>query len=292
MRRTAALIIALFAIAFPLLAQTDAQLFEQGKAAMEANNTDKAIDSFEKAIAKNPKNAVYHYHLGNAYGLAARTANMFSQMSLGKKVGNEFEQAVALDPNYLDARMGLMEFCLQAPSIMGGGLDKAEAQAAEIKKRDAFLGHRAYARLYNFQKKPDLARNEWLGAVKAEPNNPKMHYGLAGFYVNIDKNYPLAMAEAEATVRLDPGYMPGWFRIGQVAAMSGQNLPRGEESMKKYLAYKPKENEPGAIDTNYIMGLIYEKEGRKPEALARYQAALKLVPGSKMFADAVKRVGG
>src|SRR5215212_3989267 len=152
-------LLAALLLALPLLAQTDAQLFEQGKATMQTNDADKAIAAFEKAVAKNPKKAEYHYWLGNAYGLAARKANMFSQMSLGKKVGAEFNQAVALDPNYLDARMGVLEFDLQAPGIMGGGEDKAVAQAAEIRKRDAFLGHRAYARIYNFQKKPDLARN-------------------------------------------------------------------------------------------------------------------------------------
>src|SRR5215212_8995227 len=128
-------LLAALLLALPLLAQTDAQLFEQGKATMQTNDADKAIAAFEKAVAKNPKKAEYHYWLGNAYGLAARKANMFSQMSLGKKVGAEFNQAVALDPNYLDARMGVLEFDLQAPGIMDGGARRSGLHAGMVPHR-------------------------------------------------------------------------------------------------------------------------------------------------------------
>ena len=59
-----------------------------------------------------------------------RTAsNFFKAASLAGKVRNEFETAVRLDPNNVDARSDLGEFYLEAPGIVGGGRDKAEAQA-------------------------------------------------------------------------------------------------------------------------------------------------------------------
>jgi Tfp pilus assembly protein PilF len=286
MRRLAAVVVAV--CAFSAFAQNDP--FSLGKAALEKHDADKAAEYFEKAVAQQPKNALYHYWLGSAYGTQAQKASFFAQARLAGKIKDEFEKAVELDPNLIDARFGLVDFYTMAPSIAGGSEEKAMQQAAEIRKRDSLQGHRAMARIYTRQKKTDLARNEWLAAVKEQPASAKAHNGLAGFYLGVDKNNAAAMTEAEAAVKADPTYMPAWFRLGQVAGNSGTNLPRGEEAMKKYLAHKPAENEPGLADAHYWLGMIYEKLGRKAEAKASYNAALKLSPDSKAIAEAVKRL--
>jgi Tfp pilus assembly protein PilF len=84
--------------------------------------------------------------------------------------------------------------------------------------------------------------------------------------------------------------MPAVFQIGHLAALSGQNLARGEESLQKYLAYKPSGEEPGHHRTHYWLGMIYEKQGKKAEAKAHYDASLKLRPGQKDVGEALKRV--
>lgn len=38
--------------------------------------------------------------------------------------------------------------------------------------------------------------------------------------------------------------MPAYFQIGHVAALAASNFARGEETLKKYLAYRPKDDEP------------------------------------------------
>ena len=50
----------------------------------------------------------------------------------GKKVRTEFERAVELDPKNSEARADLAEFYIEAPSIVGGGKDKARAQAEAL----------------------------------------------------------------------------------------------------------------------------------------------------------------
>jgi len=285
------LLLAALALAVPLSAQNDPD-FLAGKAALQKGDADKAAALIEKAIAKNPNVAEYHLFLADAYGRQARGGGMFKQASLGKKAKGELDRAVALDPNSSDARMGLIQFYLAAPGIMGGSEAKAIEQAAEIRKRDPYMGHAAYARIYNYQKKPDLARNEWLTAVKEQPTSARAHNALAGFYTGVDKNYPAAWAEVETALKLDPNYMSAVLRVGVIAANSGTNLARGEEALKRYLAYQPKEHEPSHIDANYWLGMIYEKNGRVADARASYGAALKLAPESKQIQEALKRVGG
>ena len=161
MRRTIAVLIALLAL--PLFAQTS--LLDQGKAAMARNDAEAAASLFEKAVAQNLKSAEAHYWLGSAYGSQAEKASIFGQASLAGKTRDEFEKAVELDPNHLDARFGLIQFYAFAPGFMGGSYEKAFAQAAEIRKRDPLRGHRAAAFIYAQQKKTEEAKKEYFDAV-------------------------------------------------------------------------------------------------------------------------------
>jgi len=309
--------VTLAAIALPLFAQSPqikegASLFEQGrfeeakrllapfkndgdaltilgKIAMAQNDAETAEGFLTKAVELKPGSSEAHFWLGNAYGSQAQNANMFKQASLASKTKNEFETAVKLDPSNVDARLGLIDYYILAPGIMGGSEEKAMEQAAEIKKHDALQGHRAYARIYQRQKKVDQARMEYINAVREQPSSPKAHNFLASFYTNIDKNFTAALNEAETALKLDPNYMSAHFRVGQIAALSGTNFNRGEEELKKYLAYTPGQNEPDLASTHYFLGMIYEKQGKKPEAKEQFATALKMNPGSKTFNEAVKR---
>jgi Tfp pilus assembly protein PilF len=270
------------------LAQTT--VLDQGKAAMQRNDYQTAADLFEKAVAQNPNSSEAHLLLGEAYGTLAQNANIFKQATLALKTHREFARAVELDPNNLDARWGLIEFYMLAPGFMGGDEKKAFEQAGEIKKRDSMRGHQAVAYIYTRQKKADLARQEYIDAVKEQPNSPRTHYFLGISFLTADKNYKQAAEEFEMAVKLDPNYMPGWFQIGHMAALSGVNLPRGEEALQKYLAYTPKHDEPQHYRAYYWLGGIYEKQGKRGEARQNYATSLKINPRQPDVAEALKKI--
>jgi tetratricopeptide (TPR) repeat protein len=274
-------------IALPLLAQTS--LLDQGRAAMARNDADAAATLFEKAVAQNPKSAEAHYRLGTAYGSQAQKASIFGQASLAGKTKDEFEKAVELDPNLLDARYGLVEFYAMAPGIIGGSFDKAFAQAAEIKKHDPLMAHRAAAFIYTHQQKMAEARNEYVTEVREFPKSARAHIDLGVSYI-IDKNYKAAGDEFELAIKVDPAHMPGYFRLGQISVFTTSNYARGEELLRKYLAYTPKENEPSLARAHYWLGQIFEKQGKKAEAKASFETSLKLNAAQKDVAEALKRV--
>jgi len=288
MRRISALLFVCL-LALPLFAATPAELAEAGKAALQNNQEEKAAELFEQAIKLAPKTAEYHYLLGAAYGELAQKSGMLKAASLAKKTKAAFEKAVELDPNYLEARLALIDYYTVAPGFMGGSEEKALQQAAEIRKRDGIEGHRAFARVYGRQKKTDLARKEYVDAVRENPNSARAHYLLGAYLIN-DKNWSGSQQELEAALRLDPAYMPTHLRLGHHAALSGQNYARGEESLRKYLAYKPTLHEPGHATAWYFLGLIQEKQGKKDAAKASFTAAKKLAPESKEIGEALKRV--
>lgn len=270
-------------------ATTAADHVAAGTAAMERGDVKAAAASFEKATALEPRNAKNHFLLATAYSAQARTASIATAANLTGKIKSAFETAVALDPGYLDARFGLMQFYLMVPKLLGGSEEKALIQASVIKSRDPLAGHRAYARIYTHQKKPDLARKEMIDAVREQPNNARAHYYLGNHYMT-EKNWDGARHEYEVALKLEPGFLPIQFRIGMLAANSGKDLARGEESLRKYLTHKPLDTEPSKAQTWYYLGLVQEKLGKKAEAKTSYANALKLAPGSKDVTEALKRV--
>ena len=277
----------LLASALPLAAQTS--LVDQGRALIDKRDFEKAAEVLEKAVAATPKNAEAHYLLGSAYGQMAMKASIFGQASLASKTKEQFDAAVQLDPNYLDARRAVLEYYMMAPGIMGGSEEKAIEQANEIKKRDAFRGHAAWAYIYNRQKKPELARKEYVDLVREQPGSPKAHLALAVQYI-VEKNYPAASTEVDQALKLDPNFTQAWFRYGQLAVLTGTNYQRGEEALRKYLAHTPSRDELPLYRAHYWLGQIYEKTGRKAEAKASYAASLKINPEQKDVNEALKRV--
>src|SRR6185436_2959340 len=122
------------------------------------------------------------------------------------------------------------------------------------------------------------------------PNAPKAHSFYGQYLVNSEKNYAAALVEFEAALKADPNYMAAYYHIGRASALGNTNFARGEEALKKYVVYTPKENEPALANAHYYLGAIYEAEGKKAEAKRSYETALRLNPTHKLATEAVKRV--
>ena len=285
---TALSLVILGALSTVSLLSAQTPLIEQGRAAINRGDSDGAVEILKRAVAQSPKSAEAHFYLGSAYGVKAQSSGMFGAATYAANVKEEFEQAVALNPGYVDARYGLVEFYAAAPGFMGGSFDKALDQAKAIKVIDPIAGHRAYAFIYLQQKKPDLAKKEYLDAIHEQPRSAKAHSFFGQYLASTEKNYSGAFGEFETALKADPGYMPPFYHLGRTAALAKTNLGRGEEGLKKYLAYTPKQNEPPLANAHYVLGTIYELQGKKAEAKLSYQAALKLNPFHKKAAEALK----
>jgi tetratricopeptide (TPR) repeat protein len=149
--------------------------FYLGEIALQRGDTEKAVALFERTVAAAPTVSLYYHRLGDAYGHAAQKASIFSALGLARKCLHAFERAVELDPRNLDARYSLFTYYRGAPGIIGGGADKAAAEAATIKRLDPDRGRVAFAALHVAQKKYDAARAELaevrpitLASVQAE----------------------------------------------------------------------------------------------------------------------------
>jgi len=249
-----------------------------GRALLAADEVDKAVEWMEKSVSLDGSQVDYHLWLGRAYGAKAMRANVFQQPSLAGKVRREFERASALDPENLEARFGLIEFYLRAPGVMGGSLAKAQEQAAEIRKRDALQGHRATGRVAEHEKWYDAARAEYAAALRDFPERTEPYYWMASFYER-RKDYGRAFEMYEKLVEKKTDEFNACYQIGRAAGVSGENLDRGVECLKRYLGHAPGAEDPSLAWAHYRLGAVYEKKRERDLAKAEYNTALSLDPG-------------
>jgi len=223
--------------------------------ALRRDDADQAVACAEKAVALAPDNADYQDTLGDAYGLSAQKASIFSQFGLAKKCLAAYQRAVALAPDNVEYHQSLFDYYRQAPGLAGGGSDKAAAEAETIKKLDPARGRLAFAALYV-----------------------------------ADKKYDLALAEFDAVLKATPDDYSALYQVGRLAAMSGQHLDRGLASLRRCLELPVPANTPGYPAAQWRIGNILEKKSDPAGARSAYEAALKLDPKFAQAADALKKL--
>ncbi len=252
------------------------------RARLQANLAETAIDSAQKAVKLAPNNSQAYFILGNAYGSRIGQVNMLSQASMAPKIRDAFEKTVALDPNNLDAREGLIQFYLQAPSMFGGSKEKANVQANEIAKRDVARGHLARAQIFMIEKNNSAALKSYEAAYAAKPSDKNIRLAL-GIGYQMTERWNDAFKHFRAWTAQDDKAGPAWYQLGRTSAMSGLQLEEGVAALQKYLLMPHAVNDPQNKNAYHRLGQLYAKLGKKTEARAALQAALKLDP---KFSDA------
>src|SRR5271154_3965361 len=142
---------------------------------------DSAIHECELAVADAPASSDNQMWLGRAYGFKASHANPIAALSLPIKVRTAFERAVQLDPENIHAMNDLGEFYVAAPSLIGGGLDKAQTLAAKMQPHFPAQAHRLLALIAEKKKENALAEAEFSNAVAAG-KTPEAYIDLGQFY--------------------------------------------------------------------------------------------------------------
>ncbi len=256
------------------------------RARLQARQAEKAVTAGEEAIKLGPGNAQAFYWLGNAYGNRIGEVGMLSKMSIAPKLRDAFEQAVKLDPALIDARTSLIEFYLQAPGVIGGGIDKARAQATAIGKYDQAKGLMAQARIATHENKPADALKAYEKAYALKPDTAQLRLALIMGYQQA-KRWKDAYAMVKEWAADEPNKAAPWYQIGRIAAESGQYLPEGEAALHAFLALRREPGDPEPKHARYRLGQVLAKAGRKDEARAELKMALKIDPKFKEAKDAL-----
>ena len=256
--------------------------------ALRRNDTDeKAIAYAEKAVALAPDNAEYQHTLGEAFGNAAQKAGVLSKFGLAKKCLAAFQRAAALKPDNVEFHLSLFDYYRQAPGLVGGGADKAAAEAAIITKLDPARGQVTYITLLVADKKYDDALAHAAELKKIDAARGRAAY--AAIYTET-KQFDKALAEFDEALKASPDEYAANYQIGRFAANTGQFLDRGLAALRHCLELTPGKNDPGLAAAHWRIGNLLEKKHDPAGARAAYEDALKVDPKFSQASDALKKL--
>jgi tetratricopeptide (TPR) repeat protein len=250
---------------------------------------DRGIADCEKAVALAPDNSQYHLWLGRIYGEKADKAGFMSAAGLARRVRDEFEKAVHLNPKSVDARSDLAEFYLEAPGIVGGGRDKAQQQADSLLSLDPTRAHWVNARIAEKRKDFTTAEQEYRKAIEASHGSASAWLNLGLFYRHRERWDD--MEKTLTHVRRAPLDRPdALVDAAEILLRAQRNVPEAVQLLRAYLNSSAQVEQAPAFKVHYLLGTADEKLGDRQGAAAEYRSALDLAHDFQPAQQALQHV--
>ena len=238
------------------LPQRDGAAFELiGRNYYMTGDYKKSTEALEKAVALDPENSDYALWLGRAYGRRAEMSNPFSAMGHASKARQYFERSVTLNPRNIDALNDLLEYYMDAPGFMGGGMEKAKTVVARITQADPAEGHWAQSKLDEKHKEMDSAEEHLRRALELNPQKVGRFIDLARFlakqgrFQEADQNFARA-------VQLAPDNPKLMYARAEVYVKAGKNLELAKDLLKRYLTCTIGPEDPSKADARKLLRQI------------------------------------
>jgi len=258
------------------------------KSRLKTRDWNKAVEAMEKATQLQPANAEYHLLLGRACGARASHSNFLTAIGWARRVVKEFEAAKKLAPENIDVRFDLLDYYLNAPGIVGGGREKAEAEARAIAKLDPKKGYVARAIIQIKDKKWDLARKELTQAIAENPQSVSASKDLADFLLD-RQDYEGALYYAQKALLLDAKSKRSRLIAAAAKIRLKSDLEEAAETLHAVLAGTLGEGDPGFEEVYYWLGEYFLTKGEKGRAQESFKAALAFDPEYSRAKDGLSK---
>jgi tetratricopeptide (TPR) repeat protein len=192
--------------------------------------------------------AVEHQRARRWMEEAKQTTNPVRLLFLAVNIRESLDKALELDPENVEVRLDLVRFYEVTPSILGGGVDHARVQAAEIARRDVALGHFAFGYIAYREKEYGTARRELREAVRVarEPSTRTLALQWLGWLSQESQQYDEAFAVFEE--------LHANYEIGRTAVFCSCRLDRGKAALQEHVRAHPRDA------TGHLqLALVHEK---------------------------------
>lgn len=250
---------------------------------------DDAISNGERATSIQPGNSDYHMWLGRAYGEKADSSNFVVAIELAKKVRAQFEQAVQLNGGNLAARSDLAEYYVSAPGFLGGGKDKARAQADLMATTDPATSHWIRAIIADKDKNYDVAEREYKASVQTSKDPAKRWLDLASFYRHRARLSEMedAINKALNVPNREPYIL---YASAEILSRADRNFNGAAQLLRTYLSSGDPTEDAPLFQAHYLLGSLLEKTGDRAGAAQEYRTTLSLAKDFQKAQAALKRV--
>jgi Flp pilus assembly protein TadD len=202
-----------------------------------------ATQYFEKALALNPRSSEYELWLGRTYGKRAETGGWLTAPSNASTARQHFEKAATLDAHNAEALNDLFDYYLNAPGILGGGLDKAEAAAQRIAAARPAEYHFELAQIAERRKQFTEAEDHLRQAMKLAPAQVGRVLDLARYLARRGR-----IAESDAVFvrasQLAPNDPRVAFARAKIYIDQRRNLEQAQKLLHQYLDSRVTPDDP------------------------------------------------
>ncbi len=240
-------------------------------------HADEAIEACTKATRVMPRNSEAEDWLGRAYGMKAEHAGPIAGLNLALKVRAAFESAVALDPKNSDAINDLGEFYIDAPSILGGGLDRATALANAAEAQLPQPAHRILAMTAEKRKDYTTVEREFLAAVEVA-DKPNAWADLGAFYRRRG-DYDKAVEAIKQGLAVDRARDASQVDAASILSRMHREPVLAKQALRDYLDHGAKSDDAPAIKVHVMLGKVLASEGDKAGAKIEFETALQMAAG-------------
>ena len=194
----------------------------------------KATELFEKALSSNPRSSEYELWLGRAYGRRAETGGWILAASNASKARQHFEKAAALDTHNAEALNDLFAYYLNAPEILGGGIEKAEGIARQIAAERPPESHFELAQIAERRKQYTQAEAHLRRAMELAPSQVGRVLDLARYLAKRGRvaESDAVFAQASQLAPNDPRVL---FARAKTFIEQGRNQEQARKLLHQYL---------------------------------------------------------
>ena len=257
----------------------------KGQAALEratlVANTQSAIDSFTRAITLDPKFALAHAALANAYWLQYRETR---DKALTTKATDEAMKALSLDPDLPRVRISLAVIYSGTGQYQSAEIELRRALALDPSNDEAF---RQLADVLRQQNRAEEAIAANKQAIAIRPDFWQNHYQLGVTSLRLGRAEEARQALQRA-IDLQPENPAAHSNMGIAYAQLGDR--------EKALAEFERANALAPTRRGYSnLGMLYAEAGRLEDALNAYRTALTYDTQSELthgnIGDVLVRLG-
>jgi tetratricopeptide (TPR) repeat protein len=233
-----------------------------GLALFKAGELKQAIQEFQPLLAKGSAGSPEAQRLTILLGMAHYGLADYVPAS------HYLRDAAARDPQNLELRLALAHSCLwskQYECVLDAYHEMLtlNAESAEVD----MLAAEAEDEMKDF----DAAIEQFRAAIKANPNEPEVHFGL-GYILWTQRRYAESVTEFQAELVNNPGHAQAFEYLGD-ADMQLNRPELVSPLLKKAIGITP-----GLELAHLDLGILAANAGRNDEALREFIQAVKLAP--------------
>ena len=227
-------------------------------------NVDRAIDALNRAVGLDPKYALAHTALGEAYW---RKYESTRDTALVDRAKTHCEQALAID-----SRLAPVHVTLAMLARGRGRYEEAVAVAQRAIELDPASGeaYRELARAHESLGRFADAEATYRKALAARPDDWQAYNSLGGFYAARGQ-WPDAEAAYQAVVRLTPDNTRGYNNLG-VTYFRMQRPDDAARMWEQSIGIRP------TFSATSNLGTLYFGRGRYSDAARAFERAVVLQP--------------